>query len=191
MPMPTIARSLSFQDIFLLRRTTASPLDIPGASRPTASRKCLLTKSLPENADAVLSRSLLQQCHIEDQAADLSPRSSLKECSSWTSRPFAQVTTSDHASCSLARKGPNRPARMVPRIRKRSTCSGACNMSPVGVETIFTKTLGSTRRNEGRVSALSAALSASAPPSNDRSSIANQAERLRTQSHPIPQSIRE
>lgn len=190
MPLPTtgsLGRSLSFQDIRRWR-TAASPLDIPGASsRPKASRTCLLTKSLPENADVVLSRSLLQQCRIDDQAADISPRSSLKECSSWPPRTHALArgaTSSDNNAWWSTRKGSNyKSVRMVSRIRERGNGAG---VNLIGVEATFTKNPASTpRRTEGQVSALSAALRESVP------SITDQAELLQMQKHSIPHSNRE
>lgn len=78
-----IERSLSFPDLFL-RRSGSSSMDVPGVASPAnTNKRLLLTRSLPEHADAALSRTLLQQFCMEDQIASVSPRSSLASRGSW------------------------------------------------------------------------------------------------------------
>lgn len=52
--------------------------------------------SVPDNADAVLSRSLLEQCRL-DSISDHSPRSSsLRQYGSWASKVFSEVSSSSN-----------------------------------------------------------------------------------------------
>lgn len=149
---PSIGRSLSLQD-FHSWRTTSSPLDIPGALPPSAQRISLLTTSLPENADAALSRTLLEQCCLDDQSSNASPKSSRRERGSWTSTIFSDCSTTK-TSLSTQRSA-NRSLRLVSDNHGRTSSSFT---SPAGEEPTFTKHTSSANRNGSQTSALSAAL---------------------------------
>lgn len=149
-PVPMV-RSMSFNGLPTghgVWHTPASPLDIPGAALPHRSRRLpyLLSVSVPDNADAVLSRSLLEQCRL-DSISDNSPRSSsLKQYGSWASKVFSEVASSNKASL--------------------STCASSNNLEEAteaqsgvqGTDTTFTKKKYTERRPELQDSALSAAL---------------------------------
>lgn len=147
-----IGRSLSLQD-FRPWKTNISPLDTPGALPLSPQRKCLLTTSLPENADAVLSRTLFQQCCLDDHGSDISPRSSLKDRGGWTSRVFSDMTCNNETSLSTQRSS-NRLSRLASSNEGKN---GGSSANLAGEVTKFTKHTSLAQRN-GQTSALSAAL---------------------------------
>lgn len=68
---------------------SAPPSMIASPATSSTSEKFLLPASLPERADAMLSKSLLEQCRLESSSRETSPRSSLNShhpCGSWKSR---------------------------------------------------------------------------------------------------------
>lgn len=151
-PAAPMVRSLSFSGLPTghgIWQTPASPLDIPGASPPRRSRRLpyLLSVSVPDNADAVLSRSLLEQCRL-DSISDHSPRSSsLKQYGSWASKVFSEVASSNKASLSTCASS---------NTQEENTEAHA---NVVGtVTTTFTKKKTTEKRPEFQASALSAAL---------------------------------
>lgn len=157
--------SLSLQDLFAWG-ASSSPMDIPGASPPTASARCRLTVSLPENADAALSRTL-EQCCTNDQIPNHNPRSSLREGGVRTPRDVSKVVGMSGGQASWpARKGSSRRHwRLVPNIRETN------NSPRVGVtsgDTKFVKNKGTRNRVEGHVSVLSVALRGLADPGGSR-----------------------
>lgn len=151
-PIPMV-RSMSFHGLPTghgVWQTPASPLDIPGASLPRRSRRLpyLLSVSVPDNADAVLSRSLLEQCRLES-ISDHSPRSSsLRQYGSWASKVFSEVSGSSSNKASL------------------STCASSnalegdahAQSSIVGTNTAFPKKKYSKEKLKVPASTLSAAL---------------------------------
>lgn len=151
-PVPMV-RSMSFHGLPTghgVWQTPASPLDIPGASPPRRSRRLpyLLSVSVPDNADAVLSRSLLEQCRLES-ISDHSPRSSsLRQYGSWASKVFSEVSSSSSNKASL------------------STCASSnaqegdatAQSSIVSTDTAFPKKKYSKERLKVQASILSAAL---------------------------------
>lgn len=92
-------RSVSFTSIYpghIFLGSSVPPLDIPGTSQPLPpARRCLLSRSHPENPDTSLSRSLLEQCRFED---DISPRSSFKERDLWSSSMISDGSLGNKAS---------------------------------------------------------------------------------------------
>ncbi|PSR88576.1 hypothetical protein BD289DRAFT_232132 [Coniella lustricola] len=104
------------------------PIYIPGRA-PRQTRACLLSSSEPANPDAVLSRSLMQQCRLdEDGAVDHmagSPRASLKRAAfaggscwpkgggtgldklSWKSISWRRPSSSSSSSSSPLSSGPD------------------------------------------------------------------------------------
>lgn len=68
---------------------SAPPSTIVSPATSSASERFLLPASLPERADAMLSKSLIEQCRLESSSHETSPRSSLNShhpCGSWKSR---------------------------------------------------------------------------------------------------------
>lgn len=154
-PVPMV-RSLSFHGLPTAGHgawpTPAAPLDIPGASPPRRPRRLpyLLSVSVPDNADAVLSRSLLEQCRL-DSISDSSPRSSsLKHYGSWASRVFSDGASSNKASLSTCASS-NAAQEDVTENGTRASLVGTDN-------TKFTKKGPTEKRPEPQASALSAAL---------------------------------
>ncbi|KAF3765026.1 hypothetical protein M406DRAFT_331340 [Cryphonectria parasitica EP155] len=158
-----IGRSLSFcTGRNMTWRSTASPVDIPGASPPKPStRRCLLSASVPESTDAVLSRSILEQCRIADRTCDTSPRASLKECGSWASRTCSEAAGSSSitpwstwkASSSSSKEGGG-------GVAAQSLGKSSCNhqMTSASVKTEFAKRREPQKQARDQVSALSVAL---------------------------------
>lgn len=173
-PAVPMVRSMSFHGLPTghgIWHTPASPLDIPGASLPRRSRRLpyLLSVSVPDNADAVLSRSLLEQCHL-DNISDHSPRSSsLKQYGSWASKVFSEVASSNKASLSTCASSD---------ILEEAT---EADSIVDGADTMFVKNKYTERRLETQASALSAALRGSHQ-NKVGSKIPNQIESVRTPS---------
>lgn len=152
-PSVPMVRSMSFHGLPTGRgiwQTPASPLDIPGASPPRRSRRhpYLISVSVPDNADAVLSRSLLEQCRL-DSISDHSPRSaSLRQYGSWASKVFSEVSSSSNkaslSTCASSNAQVEGDAGAQPNI--------------VGTDTAFPKKKFSKEQPEVQASALSAAL---------------------------------
>lgn len=122
-------------------------MDIPGASPPSASSAAgcpRLTVSLPEDADAVLSRTLLEQCCADDQL----PNNNINNNTSSSPRPSLRreaglripgrrdgpknVGVSGKASWPGISKGPSsRHWRLVPNIHDTDNNNNSSN-SPCG-----------------------------------------------------------
>ncbi|KUI56146.1 hypothetical protein VP1G_03445 [Cytospora mali] len=82
-------------------KTSTSPMGIPGASSTRETGKpVLLSTSLPESVDASLSRSLLEQCRIDEQIYGTSPKSSE---ASWMSRWWSSAGNSNNTSLSTCK----------------------------------------------------------------------------------------
>lgn len=152
-PSVPMVRSMSFHGLPTGRgiwQTPASPLDIPGASPPRRSRRhpYLISVSVPDNADAVLSRSLLEQCRL-DSISDHSPRSSsLRQYGSWASKVFSEVSSSSNkASLSTCASS---------NAQVEGEAGAQSNI--VGTDTAFPKKKYLKEQPEVKASALSAAL---------------------------------
>lgn len=151
-PSVPMVRSMSFHGLPTghgIWQTPASPLDIPGASPSRRSRRLpyLLSVSVPDNADAVLSRSLLEQCRL-DSVSDHSPRSSsLRQYGSWASKVFSEVSSSSNkASLSTCASS---------NVQEGETDT---HSSIVDTDGAFPKKKYSKEQSEVQASALSAAL---------------------------------
>ncbi|KAJ4386465.1 hypothetical protein N0V93_009361 [Gnomoniopsis smithogilvyi] len=172
-PAVPMVRSMSFHGLPTghgVWHTPASPLDIPGASLTRRSRRLpyLLSVSVPDNADAVLSRSLLEQCRL-DSISDHSPRSSsLKQYGSWASKVFSEVASSNKASLSTCASS---------NVLEEATEASPGSIE--GTDTTFTKEKYPERRPELQASALSEALRGPRT-KQEGSQLPNQIERVQT-----------
>lgn len=170
-PVPMV-RSLSFHGLPTghgIWQTPALPLDIPGASPPRRSRRLpyLLSVSVPDNADAVLSRSLLEQFRL-DSISDNSPRSSsLKQHSSWASKVFSEVAGSNKASLSTCASS---------HVQEDATAQDTHSSIVGGTETDFAKKKATEKRPALQASALSAALRESLHLNKEKSNAPTQSE---------------
>lgn len=107
-----------------------------------SSRGFLLSASLPERVDAMLSKSLLEQCTLENSSRETSPRSSLNNhhaCGSWKSRGGGLQQKVSKAANTVCSSSSPKQERLRERFSKQE---GAPSMGSPGI----------------RVSALSAAL---------------------------------
>lgn len=79
---------------------SAKPLAIPGGMSSTAPGRRGVCTSMVESADALLSRSLLEQCRLDESPGSMSPGSSE---ASWKSRWWSDATNSNKTSLSTCR----------------------------------------------------------------------------------------
>lgn len=171
---------------------SAIPLVAPS---PRGTRRLLLSTSLPEKTDAILSKSVLEQCRLDDQAPDASPRSSLNHCGSWMSRMLVEVASGSTCKTSRSRAWKNwgfslglAPCPPHPDRPHNSNNNNnhhhhhhhqrhhSSHESPAGPETRFTKRQNSHHRPKTHVSALSTALHDSTTPRQDQNQIMDPVE---------------
>lgn len=168
-------RSLSFPESTRQAPWTA-PHSSANSSSPVGSTsgRFLLPASLPERADAMLSKSLLEQCRLDSSSRETSPRSSLtnyQHCGSWKSRGGMQKPVKPSVaplSCSTQSPKEGRPRGRF--IKQEGT--------PI-------------RSPHTHVSALSAALGASGSPEQvNLAHIVDLAERRRLANRSAQRSYR-
>ncbi|KAL1866466.1 hypothetical protein Daus18300_006701 [Diaporthe australafricana] len=83
-------------------RKPAKPVDISGRTSPNASGRLGICTSMVESTDVLLSRSLLEQCRLEESPTSLSPNSSE---ASWKSRWWSDAANSNKTSLSTRTRG--------------------------------------------------------------------------------------
>ncbi|ROW13874.1 hypothetical protein VPNG_03638 [Cytospora leucostoma] len=81
-------------------KTSTPPMDIPSVPPVRDPGKVLLSMSLPESADASLSRSFMEQCRVDDQLDGAGSRSSE---ASWISRWWSDAGNSNRTSLSTCK----------------------------------------------------------------------------------------
>lgn len=77
-----------------------TPVAIPGKTSPNAPGRLAISTSLVESTDVLLSRSLLEQCRLDESPGSISPRSSE---ASWKSRWWSDAANSNKTSLSTCR----------------------------------------------------------------------------------------
>ncbi|KAI3397829.1 hypothetical protein diail_10362 [Diaporthe ilicicola] len=81
-------------------RKSSKPVDIPGRPSPHAPGKLRVCTSLVESPDVLLSRSLLEQCRLDESPGNISPNSTE---ASWKSRWWSDAANSNKTSLSTCR----------------------------------------------------------------------------------------
>lgn len=83
-------------------RKPSKPVDISGKTPPNAPGKLGICTSMVESTDVLLSRSLLEQCRLEESPTSLSPNSTE---ASWKSRWWSDAANSNKTSLSTRTRG--------------------------------------------------------------------------------------
>lgn len=119
---------------------SSTPLEITGKTSPNSSGRLGICTSLVESTDVLLSRSLLEQCRLNESPGSMSPRSSE---ASWKSRWWSDAANSNKTSLSTCRTWGSsvgqtetvenydrddhgNPAQEYPKFAKQQTVTQRC-----------------------------------------------------------------